>query len=259
MIVLAPDPGRASRTIAVDAVREVIRKAGFHRYDSERRVVIVDPAESMAEPAANALLKTLEEPPEGTGFILVASNASALLPTIISRCQRVRFGAVDHDAIVDWLEARGLPEADLAARMSLGCPGRALALAQGGLEDRRAARDAVFGRGHNGLPTLFTANEKLSKSGPRAIWAAKVDLLLEVLEELLRDVVVHASGAQTPLLHADAAPTIATWADKLYPDGVEKVRRAIDDARDQLEVNVGGRLVLDALFTTLAVELGSAR
>lgn len=256
VIELTPDPSRASRTIAVEAVREVIRKTGFHRFDSKRRFILIDPAESMADPAANALLKTLEEPPAGTGFFLIASNASRLLPTIVSRCQRIRFGAVDTGVIQRWLEAAGHPDAASAATMSLGCPGVALDLATGGIASRRAARDSLATYGRVGPKELFEANEKLAKSGPRAIWGAKVDVLLEVLEEVLRDAAVHGSGSDLPLLHSDAEPMIADWSRRLSPNGIDRLRRAILEARDQLEVNVAGRLVLDALFTKLASELG---
>ena len=106
------------------------------------------------------------------------------------------------------------------------------------------------------LGRLFDANEKLVKGKPRAIWAAKVDVLLEVLEELLRDVTVVGAGSDQALLHHDARPLVQGWSDRLYPDGIDRMRRAIVDARDQLEVNVAGRTVLDALLTRLSAELG---
>ena len=102
VIRLAPREDRASQTIAVEDVREVVRRAGYRRFNSRRRFILVEPAEAL-ELASNALLKTLEEPPEGTVFLLLASNATALLPTIRSRCQRVRFGAVPVDRIEAWL------------------------------------------------------------------------------------------------------------------------------------------------------------
>ena len=134
MILVEPAADRASKTIGVDAIREVVRRTGYHRYGSRRRFVFIEPAEAMQPAAANALLKTLEEPPEGTGFILNCTNASALLPTILSRCQRVRFGAVAADELTTWLQARGHGESSArAARLSQGCPGRALALLDGDL------------------------------------------------------------------------------------------------------------------------------
>ena len=61
IILVHPDPDRASRTISVATIREVIRRTGYHHYSAKHRVVIIDPAEAMAPAAANALLKTLED------------------------------------------------------------------------------------------------------------------------------------------------------------------------------------------------------
>ncbi|MEZ4316036.1 MAG: DNA polymerase III subunit delta' [Myxococcota bacterium] len=259
VITLEPDPSKASQTIGVDAVREVIRKSGYHRFDSKRRFIVVDPADAMLEPAANALLKTLEEPPEGTGFILLTTSARRLLPTIVSRCQRVRFGAVPVDEIRTFLhDARGVADADLCARLSLGSPGRALSLADGGLERRREARSTLIRIASAGtLKGLFDHDQNLTKGNARSDWLPEATELFEVLEELLRDVVVYASGSGRPLLHADAEDVVADWSHRLFPAGVGEVQRALLDARDQLEVNVNGRLVLDAVFTRLRAELGT--
>ncbi|MCB9675992.1 MAG: DNA polymerase III subunit delta' [Alphaproteobacteria bacterium] len=257
VIVLEPDPTRASQTIGVDAVREIIRQSGYHRYDSKRRMIIVDPADAMLEPAANALLKTLEEPPEGTGFVLLTTSARRLLPTIVSRCQRVRFGAVPIEAIRGWLVERGAKDADLCARLSLGSPGRALELADGGLEKRREARSTLLRLASAGtLKGLFDYDQNLTKGTSRSDWLPEATLMFEVLEELLRDVAVHASGANGMLLHADQPDLVADWSARLWPGGVRQVQQALIDARDQLEVNVNGRLVLDAVFTKLRAELG---
>lgn len=144
VIFLRPAEDSASKTITVDAVREVVRQAGYHRYGAPRRFVVVDPAEALLPAAANALLKTLEEPPSDTYFLLLAVHASSLLPTIVSRCQRQRFGAVAEGEIVGWLIARGAGEpAVRAARLSMGCPGRALDLIDGELVARDALLDEV--------------------------------------------------------------------------------------------------------------------
>jgi DNA polymerase III delta' subunit len=107
VLVLQPRADRASQTIALDDVREVIRKTTYKRYGAKRRFVLVDPADSLMPAAANALLKTLEEPTPGTGFILICANTSAMLPTILSRCQRIRFGAVGVDRVQQWLTQQG--------------------------------------------------------------------------------------------------------------------------------------------------------
>ena len=90
-------PTGAKRMIKIDQVREVVRSASGRPYEGQRRVWILDGVEAgqFGAEAANAFLKTLEEPPEHAVFILLAANPSAVLPTILSRCQQLALpGAV---------------------------------------------------------------------------------------------------------------------------------------------------------------------
>jgi len=258
VIVLSPDPERATPIVSVDQVREVVRQAAYHRYSARRRVVIIDPAESLRDEAANALLKTLEEPPAGTGFILIATHASALLPTIVSRCQRVRFTAVADDDIAAWLRARQVPDADALARAAQGCPGRALALSDGGLDARRQLRDGMLAAIGGPLKDLFDWTTAVAK-GERAEWRGRVLLVLDIVEEMLRDAVLKATHAPVNTLHADRDAVVAAWADALWPEGITRCVEAVDEAREELDRNVGGKNLLDALLAKIATELGRAR
>ncbi len=255
--VLSPASDSAAGTIKVDAVRELIRQTGYRRFNARRRMVIVDPAEAMMPSAANALLKTLEEPPDGTGFILIASNASALLPTIRSRCQRIRFGAVAPDALVPWLAQKGFSEhAAAAARLSQGCPGKALALAEGGLVQRNELRTALLTAMNGDLHTRFEWSSQLTQAKRRADWRPKVEATLDILEDLLRDAAVQGSGSDQALLNSDLPDIVKRWSEALWPQGVEVLNRAVADTRDQLALNVTGKLALDALSAVIVRELG---
>ncbi len=85
------EPGDTG-VIKVDQVREVVERTAYRPFEGRRRVVIVDEADAMLSEAQNALLKTLEEPPSASMFVLVTSRPDELLPTVRSRCQRLRFG-----------------------------------------------------------------------------------------------------------------------------------------------------------------------
>src|SRR6185503_12252639 len=89
--VLTIEPGD-SGAIKVDQVRAAIDRTGYRPFEGRRRVVIVEEADAMEAAPQNALLKTLEEPPPASTFVLVTSRPDVLLPTVRSRCQRVRFG-----------------------------------------------------------------------------------------------------------------------------------------------------------------------
>jgi DNA polymerase-3 subunit delta' len=243
--LVEPDPSLASRTIAIEVVREVIRQSQYHRYGARRRFVIVDPAEAMLEPAANALLKTLEEPPPDTHFVLVTHNATALLPTIRSRCQRIRFGALPEATLRAWLEERGAERADEVARLARGCPGRALALLEGGLTERDELLAAVLAAVRGPIDGVYGLSQQLTSGGGRQDWAGRVERMLEVVEDLTADAV-----------RAGATGATSEWSS-LFPDGIERVARAVQEARDDLEVYVSGRSVLDALLTAIRRELAA--
>ena len=127
VLVIAPE-GRAS--LGVDQARKAIGAASLRPVESDRKVIIFDDASLMTEAAANALLKTLEEPPAGTVFISVVGSEDDLPPTVASRCRMVRFGRVPETEIVAALVERGIEEeqAAITARITAGSPGLALDL-----------------------------------------------------------------------------------------------------------------------------------
>jgi DNA polymerase-3 subunit delta' len=254
VIRLAPEEGRATPIVTVAQVREVTRQMGYRRFSGKRRFIIVDPAESLPPPSANALLKSLEEPPEGTGFILIASHAASLLPTIRSRCQRLRFSAMAVGQLEAWLTDKGESHPAQRARIALGCPGLALALSDERLEERVHLRDtALRAAGSGDLEQIFSFSQTICEGG-RAQWRDRVDDLFAVIEDLLRDAAVHASQAEVPLLDDERLAERA--ALRLWPHGVVRIQRALEDARAALDVNATGRTVVDALMTRLSVELG---
>lgn len=125
LIVVAPEG------MGVDQARETIARAMLSPVEAARKVFVFEEAGTMTEQAANALLKTLEEPTPTTVFILVAESELDLPATVASRCRTVHFGRVDEDELVAALRARGVEEgrAEALARMAGGRPGLALTLA----------------------------------------------------------------------------------------------------------------------------------
>src|SRR5207344_167225 len=112
----------------IEEIRELQRMAALAPHEAGRKVFVLDDAERMTLPTAQALLKTLEEPPPRTHLVLIIANPRALPPTVLSRCQRVRFRPLGDAEAARLLEARGVSPAasELLARLAQGRPGLAL-------------------------------------------------------------------------------------------------------------------------------------
>jgi DNA polymerase III subunit delta' len=125
--------GDVARSITIEQVRQLTAQFSLAPSQGNRRVVIIDAIEDLERNAANALLKSLEEPPASTVFLLVSHAPDRLLPTIRSRCRTLRFGRLDQDSMKVALR-RVLPDAgpieiDSLARIGDGVPGLALRFA----------------------------------------------------------------------------------------------------------------------------------
>lgn len=142
---------RRKRSIPIDEIRTVQHRLTTRPTLGSRRAVIIDPADDLEKGAVNALLKSLEEPPVGTFFLLVAHRPGRLLPTIRSRCRMLRFAPLG-DADVEAVLRDAAPEADPAAREAAvaaaqGSPGVALEFLDQDLGAILKAMQAILARG----------------------------------------------------------------------------------------------------------------
>jgi DNA polymerase-3 subunit delta' len=137
--VLTLAPSGAGHFIVVDDVRQLCAKLAFPPHEGRARVVCIEDADRLKAEAGNALLKTLEEPPQRTHFVLCTEAPDRLLVTIRSRCQRVRFAPLASETVLAMLTARGMPrdKALHLAAVAGGSAGRALELAEGETLSRR--------------------------------------------------------------------------------------------------------------------------
>jgi len=231
--------------VKLTSIRSMRRKAAMGSFDSGKKVFIILEAHSMTGEAANALLKTLEEPTPGTLIILTSSEPDALLPTVVSRCQHVRFDPLGEEEIAAALvRLHGLEPARAAmiGRLAAGSYTAAVRLIREDLGGRRdTAVDLlrnVLHRPHTGMMALF---EELA-GGERA----DVLEVLLLLETWLRDAMLVTSG-RAPEVNADASVTIgkftAQYPEFDYPGAIGAVGEAVSD----LGKNVYIHLVLHAL------------
>jgi DNA polymerase-3 subunit delta' len=130
--------GTPRTEIVVEQIRELSARLALSSQFGGWQVALIDPADAMNAAAANALLKTLEEPSAQTLLILLADAPWRLPQTIRSRCQRIEFNLPPTDAALAWLQGQGVAQPQAALEAALGNPGLALAWAQEGALERRA-------------------------------------------------------------------------------------------------------------------------
>jgi len=139
---------RAARIITVAQVRELAEFVELTSHFGGSKVVLIQPAERMHTSAANALLKTLEEPPPGTLFLLVADQPNKLPVTVRSRCLRVDFPVPSRELALDWLAGKGVREAETALAQAGFAPLAAEQMVQTGFwNHRRTLSDALSSPG----------------------------------------------------------------------------------------------------------------
>ncbi len=198
VLIIEPE----GQTLKVDQVRQMQRDLVYRPYEGQRRVCVVTAADRMAPHMSNTLLKTLEEPPLHTVIILLANHPRMLLPTILSRCQVIRFHSLSIPVVSNWLmEEKGFSEeeAHLLASLSEGSPGKALEIREriNQIPRKDLLRDFV---GLKSLP--FDKKESWAES----LSSSRDDLILilEVAKTLLRDLVVMKTMKDSSkLIHAD--------------------------------------------------------
>ena len=248
-----PKGGRTpSKDIVVDQVRDLVdHRLSLRRFEGRRRFVLIDPADAMNAQAQNALLKTLEEPPEDTTLVLVASRPDALLPTIRSRCARLSFAPLPEATITERLAAAGrsAEDARLAAALSAGSLSRAVRIgdeleAERKSGDRResAAEDAAALDPDDASTWIgFAARHGHDRETASAT--------CELLQVWLRDVLAfQAAGAAAPLALGDLAGRTAAAAGALAPADVLRRGEAARDAAAALRQNASPALALERML-----------
>ena len=218
--------------IKISSVRDIRREAAFRAGGRGRTVVVITEADRMNGSAANALLKTLEEPSGDLLLILATARKDALLPTIISRCQLLRFDPLRDSEILDALLRQ--PDIDpedarAAAPLAGGSFGLALQLAhEGGLVSREDVLTYLRAVVAYNPPKLM---ERIQVILGRDDRQALIRFLL-VVAGWFRDVLAVQSGAGAYLLNTDLREPITKFAEH-YPDAdcsaaVDEIERSID-------------------------------
>lgn len=233
--------------LKVDQVRELQHILSLAPYEARFRVALLLRFEQANASAANALLKTLEEPPPQVVFVLTAESAERLMPTIVSRCEILRLRPLPIEAARQELETLwGLPaeRASLLAHLSGGRPGYALRLHQEKerLDQRQAWLDDQFRLLRASRVERFSYADGLSKD------KENVRGILLVWLSFWRDVMLRASGATVPLANPDRLEEIEQLASRFDLRTACRTVSALERTYDLLDRNANPRLAIEVLL-----------
>ncbi len=226
--------GKGGRLITVEQVRQVVDFLALSAHQGGWRAVLLSPAESLGPSAANALLKTLEEPPPKTLFILVSHQPRRLLPTVLSRCRKVGVALPEPGAALAWLQGQGLAGAQALLAEAGGAPLLALDYAD---PERQARRrrflQALAQPGRTDLSAL--AGEYQNRVAEAWGW----------LNRWLCDLILARSCGRVRYFH-DQADALRELAGRLDWPGLWAVHKGVQADGRWLHHPLNGQLLLES-------------
>jgi DNA polymerase-3 subunit delta' len=246
-------PLAGTKEISIQQIRDLEKELNFRSFSGKRKIVIIDPAALMNIPAQNALLKTLEEPPQDSLLILLAATGGNVLPTVRSRCLRIAFAPLPRERVADYLiSKRGTsPEkARLLAAMSMGSLGTAVSLDDSALlEMRRGWIEALSSLGAGDYRSAINAAEALSADREESLQ------FLEWLESWYRDVLVYRITRDTAaLINLDMLAQIEKHAAAHSLGKLLEVLRLAAGATARIQRNLNRRMIFEDILVTAVEE-----
>ena len=250
-----------SRDLRICQIRRIEHLLSLSPYAGKRRVAIIDGADTLHTEAANAFLKTLEEPPAGSVIILLAEREDRLPETVRSRCQRLAFGPIERQTISRTLAERGATpqDAETIAAAAGGRLGWALRAMDDPslLAERSQMLDEAVRVAHAGRSERFGwAREAASRDA-----AVRERYLREigVWEGWWRDVLLYSAGGREGAINPDRAATLLDEG-RLYGAGeIVTFLRSLAQTREHLYANVDPQLALENLTLDLPSPAAHAR
>ena len=244
--------GLDSRTeISIDDIRGLQRLANLPPYEGKCKVFIIDEAESLSTEAANSLLKILEEPPPRVVWLLLAADEERLLPTIISRCQRLELKPVPSERVQEVLIDSYNVDADKAKLLTQLCHGRlgwALsALANDGILEQRSQRiDRLVSLLTDGLEQRFAYAQELAiQFGQDRKAGAEI---VEIWLDLWRDLMLTKGGCQEAIVNVDYKTVLQEQARGLSLSDIKGFLANLGLLQEAISKNVNPRLALEWLM-----------
>jgi DNA polymerase III subunit delta' len=243
-------------SIRIEHIRAMQRQLSYKPYESQHTIVVIDGCESLTPPAANALLKTLEEPPASTLLLLLTSKKDALPLTIISRCQQIPFRPLAPPHIRAILIHQGIDE-PTAALVAPLAEGRVDTWMQTEISQVLAKRQGAYTllqeRGHTKSMPLFLLARQCAGSRDQC------EEILHWLTLFCRDLVMLKIASTAPLYNHDLRAELASLASSVSLEPLLDFFASLEQLRSYLALNVNAQLTFEQLVMQLQQLLGTPR
>jgi DNA polymerase-3 subunit delta' len=233
----ARDAAKKSLVIKIDQIRAIRDFVGLTTHRAGRRVLLLHPAESLQAAAANALLKTLEEPPPATVIVLVSDRPARLLPTIRSRCEKVLLRPPPRALALDWLAAKGVDDATSLLALAGGAPLLAAELAQPEAREWRKRVVSELSRPDGAHVLAFAAGFD------RALLEGTIFVMQTWVHDLVR-----LKSAGEPRHHLESVTALRAKARRARLDRLLALDRELLEARRLVAHPLNARLMAEELM-----------
>ncbi len=244
VLLLEPE----NQTLKVEQVRQMQRDLAFRPYEGKYRICILSSADRMVPHMSNTLLKTLEEPPPNTVLILLANYERLILPTILSRCQLIRFNPLPIPLVAQWLrERQGLEgeEAHLLSSLSEGSPRKALEIKDeiGKIHREELLEDLVGEKSLSAERMQSWINSLPTREREKLL------LVLEVAKTLLRDMVMAKTLEEgSKIINSDLLSEIKTLTSNWRLSSLMKRMEILHQTTFAIRNNANTELALEAMM-----------
>ena len=237
-------------TLKVKQIRQLQHSLALSPYEATYRLALILRFEEANPSAANALLKTLEEPAPQVILLLTALDPESLLPTIVSRCELIRLRPLALETTSQGLKSHfNIPDQDanLLAHISGGRPGYALRLHQD--PDALHNRQSWLTDLHN----LLTANhvERFAYAESIAKDKEQLDVILQAWMSFWRDIMLCAAGSSTPLINLGWKTEIEALAQRIGLEQAKNAVKLLERTQKRLQQNVNTRLAIEVMMLDL--------
>jgi DNA polymerase-3 subunit delta' len=238
--------------ISIDDIKKIQQYAGLPPYEGKYKVFIIDGADMLSNEAANCLLKTLEEPPAGVILMLLATDESKILPTIISRCQKINFKTISVKRIEEILTEKYSVDAEHAkiiARLSAGRLGWAINCLDDDTEFQ--ARIEIM----NSLNELITANidDRFNyiaslENGRKTIDRKKAESLINTWLAWWRDLLLVKNKCADNIINIDFIKSLEKWSRLLQTAEIKAFIEQLQQSLSLISKNANIRLLLEVIM-----------